>query len=370
MTQQRIAGLDGIRAYAVGLVFLVHFLAHYFNGTTGPLRIDFDTPRAADSTGLVETLARYFWASHYGVDLFFLLSGFLVFRIVSGPGFSYLTFLRGRFLRLYPAFLAAVVLHLLYMAWFWGKTFEPATIGANLLLLHGVWELGIEPIIVPTWSLTYEWLFYLVFPAVLLLRKAGSRISGWRLALCAALLLAALAPVGPHYMRLLMFILGAALASAGSAAVVRKFVVHVPDAAVALLYVAANILFVLDQNWYRFIPVYFVTSGVLVAKIVYGRGFLHRVFCLGPLSRLGNISYSFYLFHGLVIVAFCDHVGPHLKEFPEPVRFIALIAGSFAFSLLAARLSYALLEKPYFTRKRTPQPAARPEGSAAANALG
>jgi exopolysaccharide production protein ExoZ len=364
MRQERIPGLDGIRAYAVALVFLVHFLTHYFNGVTGPERIDFDGQRIVASASLVETLARYFWASHYGVDLFFLLSGFLIFRIVSSRDFSYLGFLGGRFRRLYPALLVAFALYLLYMTRFWAKTFEPATIVANLLLLHGVWELQIQPIIVPTWSLTYEWLFYLAFPAVLLLPRARSRISSWHLALCGLLVLASLAPVGPHYMRLLMFILGAVLAAGASTQFIRKFAEMAPDAAVILVYVAANLLFVADQNWYRFIPVYLLTSAALVIKIVYGNGFLHKLFRLGPLCRLGNISYSFYLFHGLAIVAFCDHVGPHLKALPEAARFIALFAGAFALSVVAASLSYALLERPYFTRKGAKRPERRAEVTA------
>lgn len=350
MTQARIPALDGIRAYAVSLVFLVHFLARYFNGVTSTKRINFDAYDITKSASLVDAIAQYFWASHYGVDLFFLLSGFLILRIVSRQDFSYFSFLRSRFIRLYPAFLLAVAIHLLYMAKFWAKTFDPATIVSNLLLLHGIWELRIEPIIVPTWTLTFEWLFYLAFPAVLLLPKARSGIARWHLALYGLVLLVFVAPVGPHYMRFLMFLLGAALAST-STDVIRKFGAWIPDAVVILVYIAANLLFVAEQNWYHFIPVYLFTSAALVAKIVYGKGILHKAFCWEPLRRIGHISYSFYLFHGLAIVAFCDHLGPNLRELPEAIRFIVLFTGSFALSLATALVSYALLEKPYFERK-------------------
>jgi len=349
MSRARIAALDGVRAYAVTLVFLVHFLAHYFNGVTSARRIDFDTLQLAAAASWSEAAAKYLWASHYGVDVFFLLSGYLILRIISRPEFSYFGFLKNRFLRLYPAFIFAVAVHLAYMAKFWNKTFDPSTIVANLALLHGIWELGIPAIIVPTWSLTFEWLFYLAFPLVLLLTGARQRVT-WRHLGFAALALLLLIPVGPHYTRFLMFLLGAALAIVPAASI-RGAVARVPNTAAIGLYLAVNLIFAFDQNWYLFIPFYLCTSGLIVAKILCGTGGFFKVLSWPALSRLGVVSYSFYLFHGLAIVAFCDHVGPYLRV-PEAMRFAILISGSFAASLAIAQLSYLLLEKPYFDRAR------------------
>jgi exopolysaccharide production protein ExoZ len=350
MKQARIRGFEGIRAYAVCLVFLVHFLSHYFNGRTGPRQIDFDAYDVTKPAGLVESIAHYFWASHYGVDLFFLLSGFLIFRIISSSDFSYWRFLRDRFARLYPAFFVAVVVYLLYMAKFWDKTFDWRTIASNLLLLNGVWELRIEPIIVPTWSLTFEWLFYILFPAVLLLPGARARVSIRHMALCALLLLAIVLPLGPGYVRFFMFLLGAAFASV-SAETIRNWAAQIPDWLAILLYVCGNLVFATDQNWRMFIPIFLVSSSVFVAKVAYGDGVLHRFFCLNALRWIGDISYSFYLFHGLAIVVFCDRVGRYLNGLPELQRFGALLAGSFALSIAIALISYRLFEKPYFDRK-------------------
>jgi peptidoglycan/LPS O-acetylase OafA/YrhL len=241
----------------------------------------------------------------------------------------------------------ALVVHLLYIAQFWNKPIDVGVVASNLLLLHGIWELKIEPIIMPTWSLAYEWLFYIAFPAVLLLPQARSRISYWHIAFCGLLVLLFVAPVAPYYMRFLMFLVGAALATTSSATL-RRSVARIPDAAVIFVYVAANLVFVASQNWYHFIPVYLFTSTALVTKAVYGDGLLHRLFCWHPLRWIGNVSYSFYLFHGLALVAFCDHVGPHLGGLPEALRFFSLLAGSFALSLAVARISYTCFERPYF----------------------
>ncbi len=355
MNSARIAGFEGIRAYAVSLVFLVHFFVQYFNGHTSATRIDFDAHDVTRPATATEAIAHYFWASHYGVDLFFLLSGFLIYKIISRKDFSYLRFLRDRFTRLYPAFLLAVVVHLIYMAKFWHQTFDWSTIASNVFLLHGISEWGIQAIIIPTWSLTYEWLFYLVFPGVLLLRKARSRISCWHLGIFALLLLAFVVLVGSHYVRFFMFLLGATLACLSGESL-RKIALRLPDWLVITVYMVGNLIFVADQTWYRFIPVYLFTSAALVIKIAYGDGVLHRAFCWQPLRHIGNVSYSFYLFHGLAIIVVCDHIGPHIGGLPDIARLLVLLIGSFALSSLAAMVSYELLEKPYFERKRRTEP--------------
>ena len=77
---------------------------------------------------------------------------------------------------------------------------------------------------------------------------------------------------------------------------------------------------------------------------------MQRLFGLEVLRRLGRVSYSFYLFHGLVIIIVCDHLGALLKGLPEGARFLVLIASAFAGSVASAVLFYRLLERPYFER--------------------
>jgi len=347
----RIVGMDGLRAYAISLVFMVHFLPQYFNGSTNSKLIDFDAGWSP-ATGMADMIARYYWASHYGVDLFFLLSGFLIYRLIGRPSFSYLGFLRNRFIRLYPAFATALVIYCLYAGYFWNKSFDWLTVAANLLMLQGVWELGIKPIIVPTWSLTFEWLFYLAFPLVLLLPMARKGISRWHIAFIGVIVALTIAPIGPHYIRFLMFLAGALLASLDQARV-KTQLAKLPDLGVLTIYVLANLLFVMQQDYYRFIPVFLITSSLLVAKVVFGDGLLNRLFSLDALCRLGAVSYSFYLFHPLVIIVICDHLGPLLQGLPETIRFVVLLACSFACSSAVASVFYRLMERPYFQWRST-----------------
>ncbi|HUQ74419.1 MAG TPA: acyltransferase [Burkholderiales bacterium] len=350
MKSPRIEGMDGLRAYAVFLIFLIHFFGHYLNGEWGRPRIEFDAFDVQAAHGIGEWLAYYLWSSHYGVDLFFLISGFLIFRIVSRPTFSYAGFLWNRLVRIYPAYLIAVGLSLLYIARYWHQTFTLETIGENLLLLHGIWELKIPPIMTPTWSLAYEWIFYLVFPAILLFHRRGAPLGFWRLGVLAALILGAAAPIGEHYMRLLMFVLGAALART-PAERLRKLAAKLPDELVVLLYVAGNFLFVAVHDWYVFTPVYMLTCGLLFVNAVFGEGMLRRLLSLRPLMALGRVSYSFYLFHSLAVFIVCDNVGPRIGLPPGPALFALAFAGSFALALAFSAISFRLFERPYFTRR-------------------
>jgi exopolysaccharide production protein ExoZ len=343
----RIRSMEGLRAYAVALVFCVHFFGHYFDRTRG---INFDSFRVSEATNGFDLISYYLASSHYGVDLFFLLSGFLIFKIVSRSDFNYLSFLCNRLIRLYPAFAFALAVHLVYVAYFWDTTFDLLTIVQNMFFLHGIWELGIKPISVPTWSLAYEWLFYLGFPALILCVARGRALSLWHIALCAMLVLVAIGPIGPHYVRFLMFFAGAGLACVQAEAL-KRWMLWVPDAAVLVVVVVVNLLFVVDQNYYHFIWIYAVTSTFLVAKTIYGQGFLNRIFCVKPMRTLGNLSYSFFLLHGLALIFVVDYAGPLIINMGEPVRILLLMTGSFLLASFAAVCSYWLFERPYFERR-------------------
>jgi peptidoglycan/LPS O-acetylase OafA/YrhL len=166
----RIHGLDTLRAVAIALVFMNHYVL--FVSKQAPFG---------------------FWGEvgWTGVDLFFALSGYLIGNQIlaamrSEGGFSLRTFYIRRFLRTLPAFYAVLAL---YACWPWfraGLTLPPLwqflTFTQNFDLMPGT-------AFSHAWSLCVEEQFYVLLPAVALLIAALRRSLVWAwVAVCASFL--------------------------------------------------------------------------------------------------------------------------------------------------------------------------------------
>jgi peptidoglycan/LPS O-acetylase OafA/YrhL len=169
----RFPHLDALRALGATLVVATH--------------VGFQTARTIEGP-FSATLARL----DFGVALFFVLSGFLLFRPVahaSALGLSRpdtRTYLRRRALRILPAYWLAVVLALVLLPQNDGS--GPATWGRHVFLVQ-IYQAGWQRHgLTQTWSLCTEVAFYLLLPllAVLVLGRVGGR---WRPARAAAVLL-------------------------------------------------------------------------------------------------------------------------------------------------------------------------------------
>ncbi|MDE2575036.1 MAG: acyltransferase [Rhodospirillales bacterium] len=138
-----------------------------------------------------------FDAGYMGVDVFFILSGFVLSHAYSMQGWSsngYLYFFRARMARLYPMHLTALIL-LLVLVLLWphftapfapGK-FSGSELAASIFLVQS-WGFGNpDPWNGPAWSLSAEMFASLIFPAVLIAARKSSLLANpiW---LCNALL--------------------------------------------------------------------------------------------------------------------------------------------------------------------------------------
>lgn len=149
------------------------------------------------------------------VDVFIVLSGFVIFMLLDQGREPYLAFLWRRFFRLFPAYGICLALGVLlsfhaseilsHLPWqtdvivaireHWEITrahFWP-NLAWHLALLHGLWPNEILPFSVggfleQAWSVSLEWQFYLIAPLVWMLVSKRSR---WLLPI---LLVAALGP--------------------------------------------------------------------------------------------------------------------------------------------------------------------------------
>jgi peptidoglycan/LPS O-acetylase OafA/YrhL len=138
----RLTGLDALRGVAALLVVLFHFTTRYqekFGHVSPP---SFELP----------------WG-HLGVNLFFLISGFVIFMTLERTS-APLGFLVSRFSRLYPAYwVAALGAYLIYRAVpELGLPVSPGQALANGLMFHNL--LGVPHVDGVFWTLEVELLFY------------------------------------------------------------------------------------------------------------------------------------------------------------------------------------------------------------------
>lgn len=111
-----------------------------------------------------------------GVDLFFIISGFIIYYITSSKSISALPFLIDRAIRVVPLYWlytsVMVVFAILFPTLLKSTIFEPSHTLFSFLFLpdfHPILAPKIYPILVQGWTLNYEMFFYLLFSISLML---------------------------------------------------------------------------------------------------------------------------------------------------------------------------------------------------------
>jgi exopolysaccharide production protein ExoZ len=346
--------MEGLRGFAVALVFLTHYAT---------LIMPWLAPGTAVA-GIAEALHAI---GNCGVDLFFVLSGYLIYGALIGRAQPFSRFMLRRIERIYPVY---GVVFLAYLALSWAVPAEskiPAGsisgacyVLGNFLLLNGFDRA--PTMITAAWSLSYEMLYYLTLPWLIAAARMRERSGAWRARFCVMLLVAALAGFaafgGP--VRLLMFGAGILLFETLNGA--RPLVFAVPAWRVFLA-LAAGLAIMLVHG-----------QPVLKTLVLCGVFFLLCLSCFGapgdlparlfswtPLRWLGNISYSFYLIHGLALKAGFKLLAAVVPPSPHGASVSFLLAWllpMLALALLASVPLFLLVERPLSLAPKKPAIAA------------
>ncbi|MGE3808878.1 MAG: acyltransferase family protein [Gemmataceae bacterium] len=350
----RNAAMEGLRGLAVLLVFFVHFAAAFavhFTDIGFKQRLGeslFVTAREQGSAGVfLVALSR----QQYGVDLFFLLSGFLIMRLAArGQADAYVPFLWRRWLRIYPAFLLSLLagvwlrdIRILGREPHW-STLATGEFLQNLLFLNGCPGVRCPPYNYVTWSLFPEFVFYLAFPGLLALWQRRARTGG----LASIVLLAASVLLCRWLERFPMFLCGALLGMARDEDLA-ELARSMPTWAVAAVYLAVTgVYMVFQPSFAYFVPFYACAAALLFVKACFAEGWLQRLFAWTPLRGLGNISYSFYLVHGLCLTFLQTIAPPLLMGLRARVVFLIFLIASFTLSMVMSIVLFAIAERWYF----------------------
>lgn len=127
----------------------------------------------------IDALTQLFAMGRFGVDLFFILSGFVLTHVYVAQReqghFDFPNFIIARFARIWPLHVATIImLAIVGLAAsqlnlpFDAERFAVADLPANILMVHA-W--GFAPNLSwngPSWSISAEWFAYLAFPAYLM----------------------------------------------------------------------------------------------------------------------------------------------------------------------------------------------------------
>ena len=352
----RNPAMEGMRAFAVLSVFLVHALGTYLSSH---LKINADTylsrfVAAIEELDSIDKVLLFLQRSHLGVDLFFLLSGYLICRSASRiQRFSaYRQFLWRRFLRIYPPFFLSLILcMILYIHVLHWQRFSFWQFAGNAMLLYGCPNLLLQAYNYVSWSLFWEIAFYIISPVQFVLTRIAFGKSLWQLP--AALGLFTVSCLFLSYQpRVAMFYYGVLLALA-SQEQLELLAARLQSALVVGIYVAVESCFrLLPTSFGWFTPLYGLAASLLFVKVCFGKGWLARRFAWLPLRFVGNISYSFYLLH-TPCIAIAWYVSTvtnwPIGRFGGISAFLGL---AMLFSLIVSMGSFLLTERWYFTNSR------------------
>lgn len=337
----RFLTIDGLRGYLAFFVFMMHSCIWYYYLKTG--------------VWTIPPIQLFVHFGQGGVALFFMITGFLFFSKLLDSRDSGLDWLRlyvSRFLRLTPLYffsMALIFLIVLVMtkdgpvesvskifldvlAWLGFAIFgEPALNGLEVthLINAGV-----------TWSLSYEWFFYMALPLIALVVGIRPPIP---YLISSALLVAAIALYYTNDNYYWLFGSGMVAAILVRFERFRKFAV---------------------AKWATVLVVALVFYTVAHYSSLYGNSkgkvFLTIAFCLiaggnsifgvltNRISRaMGEIAYSMYLLHGILLfVTFNFLIGLPVARGLSPLQYWAVIVTLTPVLILVCGLTFRFIEKP------------------------
>ena len=336
--------LDGLRAVAILLVILSHAHAPMFDG------------------------------AFFGVDLFFVLSGYLITSLLlkelhANGRIDFWQFYRRRFYRLMPPLAAFLAVYCLVAPWIWPDledVYSDSLVSLLYLADYGVAFFDSPDTLLHMWSLSVEEHFYLIWPVALLwLARRSTPQSLWRsIAVLFALgwaWRAACVLLGQEFYEIFFrfdtrttgLLLGSMLAALAMAEhpLLARMQQHLPR----LMWVPLAVPLLMAMEWGDMGPMVWGLTVVEVAALVVlvavrpAQGLIYEMLSSPTLVKIGKLSYGIYLWHYPVVRWL-------RAEFAWPVTVVL----GFVISTALAALSFYTIER-WALRRRDAAAAKQPE---------
>lgn len=357
MRRSRLDSITGARFVAAFIVFLCHVGIYGF---------------FARDTAVGEWLKPATQgAGLSAVSFFFILSGF-VLTWSARPGESYGRFLRRRILKMYPNHIATFCLAMLLYA---AASTSLLNAVLNVFLLHA-WRPEPGGGNGPSWSLSVDLFFYLLFPLLLPLTKRirGSRLWWWVAGVGVLIMalpsLAMLLPAEPKFpdsfegtmlegvsmypfyallifppARLLDFLLGILIARI----VLSGRWINFGVGKAVLLALASYVVGLFVPFYYTLDAINAIPMALLIGSLAVAEARGARSWLANPvLRRLGEASFAFYLVHEIVLIFVRATVGFDTQL--TLVQSLLAVTVALTVSVALAFALYHWLEMPVMRR--------------------
>lgn len=309
-SKQRISVINALRAFAALAVAWGHFVA-----------------------GQGKYLG---WSGKYGylgVDIFFVISGFVIPWSLYRSRYvlrDYPRFLVKRNIRLYPPYLASIAITILATNFVLVPLFHipRMTVTGRDLLLHFTYlnDIAHVPWVnVVYWTLAIELQWYLLIGLTLPLLASSRRLA--RFLATSTMVLAYYAfpwdRLVFHYLP--VFLIGVVVFQYRSEIIERR----------EMLGLIAVLVLAMYRNSGWLVPLVAVPTGLLIAFSTFHRS---------AMDRVGDVSYSLYLLHlpiGVSVIGILSHWLPYSSVYIGVLDVIGVAA-----SIWAAWIMYQIIEKP------------------------
>ncbi len=288
-----IVPLEGLRAIAAFMVFIVHYTAQF-------------TPWIIQNSVTWDCIVYFRHIGSKGVALFFVISGFLIYGMLLTKNDSILVYLKKRIKRIYPTFLVVLVIYLCLSFLFPSESKLPESVYEtikyiifNIFLIPGI--LPIEPIVRVSWSLSYEIFFYISIPLVIYFFHFKKHSKLYRVLIL--LLATIIGFILVHYKydshsEIIIFISGMLLYEFYQLEKIKKIAFNYSFITTIL---AIIIIKYYNLSYTLQLLTLFVGFFLVCISCFNPKTQLAKI-CSSPLLRCyGNMSYSYYLIHGLTL---------------------------------------------------------------------
>jgi peptidoglycan/LPS O-acetylase OafA/YrhL len=342
--RSQLPALTGLRALAAVWVVLFHY------------RPDF-----ISLFPVIAVLTPAVGKGFFAVDLFFVLSGFILaytyFGRYRGHRSDYLTFLSHRIARIYPVHLFTLVLLLALLG---GAELIHASVSSgrydvpsffyNLFLVHSWGFLDWDTWNQPSWSLSAEWFAYVfIFPLswIALRRVTRARYAVALMLLAIAALVAwNFSPLASSLARFAVRVSCEFFAGACLYVLFRRnafkteFVAEAGFAAsIALAWFVP-----VENQWLT--PLMVLCFVAIIIGLSRGQGWLSAALGSKPMLYAGEVSFSLYMMHVILLKVFKIVLpAAHFVHSSPGLRLAVILAYLVSIALVAV-LTYEWIERP------------------------